>query len=37
MAPSEISRGKIHDFFTVRDPSGLDLTFNSTHVSDHPV
>ena len=37
LAPSEISRGDIHDSFTIRDPSGLDVTFNSTHVSDLPV
>ena len=37
LSPSEISRGDIHDSFTIRDPSGLDVTFNSTHVSDQPV
>ncbi len=37
LAPSEIERGNIHDSFTLRDPSGLDVTFNSTHVSDQPV
>ena len=37
LSPSEISRGDIHDSFTIRDPSGLDITFNSTHVSDQPV
>jgi len=37
LSPSEISRGKIHDSFQVRDPSGLDVTFNSSHVSDLPV
>ena len=37
LSPGEISRGTIHDSFTVRDPSGLDITFNSTHVSDLPV
>ena len=37
LSPSEISRGDIHDSFTIRDPSGLDVTFNSTHVSDLPV
>ena len=37
LEPSEIERGKIHDSFTLRDPSGLDVTFNSTHVSDLPV
>ena len=37
LSPSEISRGDIHDSFTLRDPSGLDLKFNSTHVSDQPV
>lgn len=37
LAPSEIERGEIHDSFTIRDPSGLDVQFNSTHVSDQPV
>ena len=37
LSPSPIERGKIHDSFTVRDPSGLDVPFNSTHVSDQPV
>ncbi len=37
LSPSEIERGEIHDSFTVRDPSGLDVQFNSTHVSDQPV
>lgn len=36
LAPSAISRGNIHDSFTIRDPSGLDIQFNSTHVSDQP-
>lgn len=37
LSPSEISRGNIHDSFEVRDPSGLDVKFNSSHVSDQPV
>ncbi len=37
LSPSDIRRGNIHDSFTIRDPSGLDITFNSTHVSDQPV
>ena len=37
LSPSPISRGEIHDSFQVRDPSGLDLTFNSSHVSELPV
>ncbi len=35
--PTEIHRGDIHDFFTVRDPSGLTVLVNSSHVSEHPV
>jgi hypothetical protein len=35
--PSEISRGNIHDSFTLRDPSGFVVTVNSSHVSEHPV
>jgi hypothetical protein len=37
LSVSEIERGDIHDSFTVRDPSGLDVVFNSTHVTDQPV
>ena len=37
LGPSEISRGKIHDSFTVRDPGGHVIKFNSSHVSDQPV
>jgi catechol 2,3-dioxygenase-like lactoylglutathione lyase family enzyme len=37
LSPSEISRGNIHDSFTIQDPSGLEIQFNSTHVSDQPV
>lgn len=36
-APSEIERGKIHDSFTMRDPTGYLVTVNSSHVSDKPV
>ena len=32
--PSEISRGNIHDSFTLTDPSGYLVTINSTHVGD---
>ena len=35
--PSDISKGKIHDSFTVREPSGHAIKFNSSHVSDQPV
>jgi hypothetical protein len=37
LAPSEISEGRIHRSFTVRDPSGHVITFNSSHTSDQPV
>jgi catechol 2,3-dioxygenase-like lactoylglutathione lyase family enzyme len=37
LAPSEVSRGNIHDSFTLTDPSGNTVTFNSTHVSNDPV
>lgn len=37
LEPSEISRGNIHDSFTIRDPGGMQITVNSTHVSDQPV
>ncbi len=35
--PSEIEPGTIHQSFTVRDPSGQVIKFNSTHNSDKPV
>ncbi|MBW2281056.1 MAG: VOC family protein [Deltaproteobacteria bacterium] len=37
LAPSAIRKTDFHDSFTVRDPSGLDVTINSSHVSDLPV
>ena len=37
LEPSEISRGRIHDSFTMRDPDGYVVTINSTHASDQPV
>jgi hypothetical protein len=36
-APSPISRGRIHDSFTVAGPSGLVFTVNSSHASGRPV
>ena len=35
--PSEISRGRIHDSFTVAGPSGWLFTVNSSHASGKPV
>ena len=35
--PTEIKPGRIHRSCVVRDPSGIDITINSTHVSDRPV
>jgi catechol 2,3-dioxygenase-like lactoylglutathione lyase family enzyme len=32
LAPSEISRGEIHDAFTLADPDGYVVTVQSTHV-----
>jgi len=37
LTPSEISRGKIHDSFTIRDPGGHVVKFNSSHASDQPI
>jgi len=34
---SDISRGKIHDWFTVTEPAGNTIKVNSTHVGDLPV
>lgn len=35
--PSDLSRGRIHSSFTVVDPSGYEITINSTHAGDRPV
>jgi catechol 2,3-dioxygenase-like lactoylglutathione lyase family enzyme len=32
LQPSPIERGRIHDHFTVADPSGTVVTVNSSHV-----
>ncbi len=37
LSPSAISEGKIHRSFTIQDPSGHVVKFNSSHVSDQPV
>ena len=37
LAPSSIERGRIHASFTVTEPAGHRITFNSTHVSGRPV
>ena len=37
LEPSEIEPGRIHSSFTVRDPSGHEIVFNSSHASDQPV
>ncbi|HTT79441.1 MAG TPA: VOC family protein [Stellaceae bacterium] len=36
-APSPISRGRIHDSFTVPGPSGLIFTINSSHARGRPI
>ncbi len=35
--PGDISRGKIHDSFEMREPGGTTILFNSSHVGDLPV
>lgn len=37
LSPSAIASGRIHRSFTVADPSGREVLFNSSHVSDRPV
>lgn len=37
LEPTGITRGDIHDSFTVRDPGGMRITVNSSHVTDQPV
>ena len=35
--PGEIEAGRIHRAFKLRDPSGYEVTVNSSHVSGRPV
>ena len=37
LEPSEIEGGNIHQSFTICDPSGHTIKFNSSHASDQPV
>lgn len=37
LSPSVIARGQIHDSFTVTEPAGQVITFNSSHVGNLPV
>lgn len=37
LSPSGLQRGRVHDSFTITDPCGNRITFNSSHVSDLPV
>ena len=37
LSPSEISRGRIHDSFTLPGPGGWVFTVNSSHASGKPV
>ena len=36
-SPSDIHTGRIHQSFTVQEPSGNTITFYDSHVSAHPV
>jgi len=37
LKPSRMSRGSIHDWFEVEDPSGYELTILSSHAGRRPV
>ena len=37
LAPSSISRGRIHDSFTIPGPDGWAFTVNSSHASGEPI
>jgi hypothetical protein len=37
LAPSPISRGRIHDSFTIPGPDGWAFTVNSSHASGKPI
>ena len=36
-SPSEIKSGRIHRSFEVKEPSGQEITFHSSHVGKQPV
>lgn len=37
MAPSAIANGRIHSSFTITDPSGYEITINSSHAGGRAV
>jgi hypothetical protein len=37
LEPSRMSRGRIHDWFALTDPSGYELTILSSHAGSRPV
>ena len=37
LKPGDISRGRIHDEFMLREPGGNNFRFNSSHASQYPV
>ena len=37
LKPSRMSRGSIHDWFEILDPSGYELTILSSHAGNRPV
>ena len=37
LAPSELEVGQIHSSFKITDPSGYEITINSTHAGDRPI
>ncbi len=37
LLPSKIEEDRFHRSFTILDPSGYEITVNSSHVSDLPV
>jgi hypothetical protein len=37
LKPSRLSRGSIHDWFAIEDPSGYEITILSSHAGRRPV
>ena len=37
LKPTKLKPGRIHDWFTIREPGGHKITVNSSHVGDQPV
>ena len=37
LQPSDLEKNEFHRLFTITDPSGYEITINSSHASQQPV